>query len=139
MTQNSKRVELVQCIGELHEQLVVSVETEEVLSEYPNLESSRKALQDKVVKELVEAIKQLKLLEPAPCADEQLPAETAILRTPQLLAAVGDCDWIKGFKAALRSYAWWKDGVQYVGSCGTTLEQALAEVDAKYVGQEGGT
>ena len=22
-------------------------------------------------------------------------------------------------------YAWWKDGTQYVGTCGTTLEKAL--------------
>lgn len=25
-------------------------------------------------------------------------------------------------------FAWWKDGVQYVGTCGTTLEDATKEI-----------
>jgi hypothetical protein len=29
-----------------------------------------------------------------------------------------------GFIAGLREYAWWKDGQQWVGSCGTTLVEA---------------
>lgn len=33
--------------------------------------------------------------------------------------------YLEGYKAALRRYAHWKDGVQYVGSCGKTLQQAL--------------
>lgn len=33
-----------------------------------------------------------------------------------------------GFEAALRLYAYWKDGVQCVGSCGKTLEQALEDM-----------
>ena len=33
----------------------------------------------------------------------------------------------QGYEDGLRAYAWWKDGVQYVGSCGTTLKQALKE------------
>jgi len=33
-----------------------------------------------------------------------------------------------GFKAGLKLYAWWKDGVQYVGTCGKTLKQALKEI-----------
>ncbi len=32
-----------------------------------------------------------------------------------------------GFEQGLRAFAWWKDGVQYVGTCGATLEQALKE------------
>ena len=31
----------------------------------------------------------------------------------------------KGYEDGLRAYAWWKDGVQYVGTCGTTLKEAL--------------
>ena len=31
----------------------------------------------------------------------------------------------KGYKDGLTAYAWWKDGVQYVGTCGTTLKEAL--------------
>lgn len=28
----------------------------------------------------------------------------------------------------VRLYAWWKDGVQYVGSCGNTLEDAIKRI-----------
>lgn len=31
----------------------------------------------------------------------------------------------KGFIAGLTAFAWWKDGVQYVGTCGTTLKDAI--------------
>ena len=31
----------------------------------------------------------------------------------------------KGYEDGLRAYAWWKDGVEYVGTCGTTLKKAL--------------
>lgn len=31
----------------------------------------------------------------------------------------------EGYIEGLRAYAWWKDGVEYVGSCGTTLKQAI--------------
>lgn len=34
-------------------------------------------------------------------------------------------EYRRGFIDGLKEYAWWKDGVQYVGSCGTTLEQAI--------------
>lgn len=30
----------------------------------------------------------------------------------------------RGVKKGLWAYAWWKDGVQYVGKCGTTLKEA---------------
>jgi hypothetical protein len=30
----------------------------------------------------------------------------------------------QGFEDGLSCYAWWKDGVQYVGSTGTTLAEA---------------
>jgi len=35
----------------------------------------------------------------------------------------------KGYLDGIRQYAWWKDGVQYVGTCGTTLQEALKEKD----------
>ena len=34
----------------------------------------------------------------------------------------------EGMKKGIWLYAWWKDGVQYVGTSGRTLEQALKEV-----------
>ena len=33
------------------------------------------------------------------------------------------------YEAGLKAYAWWKDGVQYVGTCGTTLAEALKETN----------
>lgn len=38
--------------------------------------------------------------------------------------------WRQGVKAGLRQYAWWKDGVEYVGTCGSTLEAAISHVDS---------
>lgn len=40
-----------------------------------------------------------------------------------------DTDYIRGLKAGVRLYAWWKDGVQYVGTCGTTLKHALERIN----------
>lgn len=34
-----------------------------------------------------------------------------------------------GVKEGLWKYAYWKDGVQYVGNMGTTLKEAIAKVD----------
>jgi len=43
--------------------------------------------------------------------------------------------WLQGFLAGLREYAWWKDGTQYVGSCGTTLADALERAKKEYAVQ----
>ncbi len=34
----------------------------------------------------------------------------------------------KGFVDGLQTFAWWKDGVEYVGTCGTTLREAITNV-----------
>ena len=36
-------------------------------------------------------------------------------------------DYDRGVINGLKAYAWWKDGVQYVGTCGTTLEKAIQD------------
>lgn len=36
-----------------------------------------------------------------------------------------------GIREGIEQYAHWKDGVQYVGSCGTTLNDALKRIDAE--------
>jgi hypothetical protein len=36
----------------------------------------------------------------------------------------------EGIKHGLELYAWWKDGVQYVGTAAHPLEMVLKEVDA---------
>lgn len=35
----------------------------------------------------------------------------------------------QGARQGLRLYAWWKDGVEYIGTRGTTLRQALKDVE----------
>jgi hypothetical protein len=37
-------------------------------------------------------------------------------------------EFIKGVLVGLFLYAWWKDGIQYVGTCGTTLREAMNDV-----------
>ena len=37
-------------------------------------------------------------------------------------------EWIEGFVEGLKAFAHWKDGEQYVGSCGTTLKSVMAEI-----------
>jgi hypothetical protein len=34
-----------------------------------------------------------------------------------------------GIREGIAMYAWWKDGVQYVGTTGKTLEKALDEIN----------
>lgn len=46
-------------------------------------------------------------------------------------AGKGD-PWISGYVEGLKAYAWWKDGVQYVGSCGTTLNDAIKRAEEDY-------
>lgn len=40
-------------------------------------------------------------------------------------------NYYDGIIEGLTRYAWWKDGVQYVGTCGSTLKQAIADVEAE--------
>jgi hypothetical protein len=35
---------------------------------------------------------------------------------------------LDGIEEGVRKYAWWKDGEQHVGTCGTTLKSALAKL-----------
>jgi len=34
-----------------------------------------------------------------------------------------------GLREGIRMYAWWKEGIQYVGTTGRTLQRALKEID----------
>ena len=38
-------------------------------------------------------------------------------------------EYYNGIVEGVRLYAWWKDGVQYVGTCGKTLKQSLQDVE----------
>lgn len=37
-------------------------------------------------------------------------------------------EYYEGFIAGLTEYAWWQDGIQHVGSCGTTLKTAVEQI-----------
>lgn len=37
--------------------------------------------------------------------------------------------YIDGLKDGVIRFAWWGDGMAYVGSCGMTLKKALEEID----------
>lgn len=37
--------------------------------------------------------------------------------------------YLAGLKEGITRFAWWKDGVQFVGTCGTRLEDALKEAE----------
>lgn len=36
-----------------------------------------------------------------------------------------------GVRDGLKRFSWWRDGVQYVGTCGTTLHKALEETNER--------
>jgi len=37
--------------------------------------------------------------------------------------------WRAAARESLSRFAWWKDGTQYVGTCGTTLREALGRME----------
>ena len=39
-------------------------------------------------------------------------------------------EYYNGMIEGVRMYAWWKDGVQYVGTTGRTLNQAIGNIEA---------
>lgn len=45
--------------------------------------------------------------------------------------------WLLGYIAGLKAYAWWKDGTQYVGTCDTTLAEAIEDAKREYRVQQG--
>lgn len=38
----------------------------------------------------------------------------------------------RGLIEGVTRFAWWKDGTQYVGTCGTTLKEAIAEIEKEF-------
>jgi hypothetical protein len=40
--------------------------------------------------------------------------------------------YIQGMEAGIRRFAWWEDGRQMVGTCGTSLMTALRDLDFEY-------
>ncbi len=51
--------------------------------------------------------------------------------------------FLDGYLQGIATFAWWKDGVQYVGTTGKTLKEAVAEAERRFpiVGEtpKGGT
>lgn len=54
-------------------------------------------------------------------ADEDLVALT------KLLDFYAKNSYQQGVVDGMERYSWWKDGVQYVGTCGKTLDEAVKE------------
>ena len=50
-------------------------------------------------------------------------------KTQEQLDELVNLAYKRGFIDGLRAYAWWKDGKQEVGSCGTTLSDAIEMVE----------
>ena len=40
-------------------------------------------------------------------------------------------EYFDGIVEGVRMYAWWKDGEQFVGTCGKTLKKAIEEIEAE--------
>ena len=38
-------------------------------------------------------------------------------------------EYFNGIVEGVRLYAWWKDGEQYVGTCGKTLKEAIGDIE----------
>ncbi len=46
----------------------------------------------------------------------------------KLLICQAEISFKAGMEYGIWLFAWWKDGVQYVGSCGKTLQEAYEEL-----------
>lgn len=66
------------------------------------------------------------------CGDNTSPAKKRIRELEKEVRA----QYVKGLKAGLTRFAWWKDGEQQVGSCGTTLKKAMEDADKEH-GKDG--
>jgi len=60
-------------------------------------------------------------------------AEQAYSEFLDLPATANAVDWVRRVQLdaaidGLTRFAWWKDGKQYVGTCGTTLAQAIGDL-----------
>lgn len=65
--------------------------------------------------------------------NEKVVLEDATKRIRELEGA-----YRRGVIEGLRQYAWWADGVQYVGTCGTTLSEAISKALSAAEGKEEG-
>lgn len=50
----------------------------------------------------------------------------------QEVIRIYEADMLRAYMDGVRAYAWWKDGIQYVGTTGKTLEQALVTAQQSY-------
>ncbi|MFW6409550.1 MAG: hypothetical protein ACOCZR_00790 [Halanaerobiales bacterium] len=53
------------------------------------------------------------------------------LQEDKLATQYGEAMYRKGFIDALKAFAWWKNGEQYVGT-GTTLKEAIKNMEDNY-------
>lgn len=55
--------------------------------------------------------------------------ERAVESWNDLIVGLGKPQKKAGIIEGLKRFAWWKDGTQFVGTCGTTLKKAIEEVE----------
>ncbi len=61
--------------------------------------------------------------------EDQLKRFVAGGRKAQVAADSALDAYKRGLIEGVTRFAWWKDGTQYVGSCGTTLKDAIAQIE----------
>jgi hypothetical protein len=59
---------------------------------------------------------------------ESVMSEAKMTVNPNIADPVEAAYWA-GVEAGMRRYAWWKDGREYVGTCGNTLTTAIRDMD----------
>lgn len=52
-----------------------------------------------------------------------------LVKLAEIVSVPKYMDYYDGIIEGLSRYAWWKDGVQYVGTGGRTLKEAIADVE----------
>lgn len=49
------------------------------------------------------------------------------------MTKIVEAAYLSGMRRGIRLFAWWKDGVQYVGTTGKTLKEALEDNLQKWI------
>lgn len=101
------------------------------MKEHPTVSESEKAVADTAIREFDK--------DGRPEAKQRTIAERnaqEVINLAKILELLQEIEQLKqdvinakllGYEAALEMYAWWKDGILYVGSTGKTLKKALEQ------------
>lgn len=53
------------------------------------------------------------------------------MRTNPSIADPIEAAYYAGMEAGMRRFAWWKDGAEQVGTCGTSFKKAIRDLDTE--------